>query len=351
MKVEIPHITKKELYEKSGHWDKFKNELFRITTREGHEFAMKPMNCPHHTQIYDRKAWSYKELPQRYANSTMCYRDEQSGELSGLSRVRAFTQDDAHVFCRMTQVKNELGSIWDKVVEPFYESFGFNLKLRLSLHDPANPEKYLGGAEQWEKAETILRELAKERKTEFFEGIGEAAFYGPKLDFMATDSIGRQWQVATIQLDMNQPERFDLSCTNEKGEKERIVMIHAAIMGSIDRFLSILIEHTAGNFPLWLSPVQVKVIPVRENHNVYAKKVFELLKENNVRAEFDDSDINLGTKVRDAKNNKIPYWIVIGEKEIEADKITLESRDSGPLGQLGKVELVQKLLEEIKNKK
>ncbi|MBI3888480.1 threonine--tRNA ligase [Candidatus Nomurabacteria bacterium] len=351
MKVEIPHITKKELYEKSGHWDKFKNELFRITTREGHEFAMKPMNCPHHIQIFDRKQWSYKELPQRYANSTTCYRDEQTGELSGLSRVRAFTQDDAHVFCRMIQVKKELGEIWDKVVEPFYKSFGFNLKLRLSLHDPAHPEKYLGDAKSWEHAESVLRELAQERKTEFFEGVGEAAFYGPKLDFMATDSLGRQWQVATIQLDMNQPERFDLTCVNEKGEKERIVMIHAAIMGSIDRFLSILIEHVAGNFPLWLAPVQVKVIPVRTSHNEYAKKVFEMLKENNVRAEFDDAEENLGTKVRDAKNNKIPYWIVVGDKEIEADKVTLESRDKGQLGQISKEEILSKLLEEIKNKK
>jgi threonyl-tRNA synthetase len=350
MKVEIPHITKKELYEKSGHWDKFKNELFRITTREGHEFAMKPMNCPHHIQIFDRKQWSYKELPQRYANSTTCYRDEQTGELSGLSRVRAFTQDDAHVFCRMVQVKKELGEIWDKVVEPFYKSFGFNLKLRLSLHDPVHPEKYLGDAKSWEHAESVLRELAQERKTEFFEGVGEAAFYGPKLDFMATDSLGRQWQVATIQLDMNQPERFDLTCVNEKGEKERIVMIHAAIMGSIDRFLSILIEHVAGAFPLWLSPVQVKVIPVRTSHNEYAKKVFEMLKENNVRAEFDDAEENLGGKVRDAKNNKIPYWIVIGDKEIEADKVTLESRDKGQLGQMSKEELLKKLLEEIKNK-
>lgn len=351
MKVEIPHITKKELYEKSGHWDKFKDELFRITTREGHEFAMKPMNCPHHIQIFDRKQWSYKELPQRYSNSTTCYRDEQTGELSGLSRVRSFTQDDAHVFCRITQVKDELGLVWDEVVEPFYKSFGFDLKLRLSLHDPAHPEKYLGDIKQWEHAEKVLRELAEERKTEFFEGIGEAAFYGPKLDFMATDSIGRQWQVATIQLDMNQPERFDLTCINETGEKERIVMVHAAIMGSIDRFLSILIEHVAGAFPLWLSPVQVKVIPVRTQHNDYAKEVFEMLKANNIRAEFDDNDENLGKKVRDAKNNKLPYWIVIGDKEIEAGKVTLESRDAGQLGQMSKEDLISKLLEEIKNKK
>ncbi|MEX2052581.1 MAG: threonine--tRNA ligase [Candidatus Paceibacterota bacterium] len=350
VKVEIPHITKKDLYEKSGHWDKFKDELFRITTREGHEFAMKPMNCPHHTQIYDRKQWSYKELPQRYCNSTTCYRDEQSGELSGLSRVRSFTQDDAHVFCRMSQVKEEFLKVWD-IVQDFYNAFGFSLRVRLSIRDPKEPEKYLGGADKWEHAETTLREIVTSKNVDWFEGVGEAAFYGPKLDFMAKDAIGREWQVATIQMDMNQPERFDLFCINEKGEQERIVMLHAAIMGSIDRFLSILIEHTAGNFPLWLAPVQVKVIPVRENHNEYAKEVFEMLTNAGIRAELDDKDGNLGGKVRDAKNNKLPYWIVIGDKEIEAGKVTLESRDAGQLGQMSKEELITKLTEEIKNRK
>lgn len=350
VKVEIPHITKKDLYITSGHWDKFKNELFRITTREGHEFAMKPMNCPHHTQIYARKAWSYRDLPQRYANTTACYRDEQSGELSGLSRVRSFSQDDAHVFCRMDQTKEEFLKIWD-IVYDFYKVFGFNLQVRLSTHDPKQMEKYLGEEKKWQQAEEILREIIKEKKVEAIDGLGEAAFYGPKLDFMAKDSLGRQWQVATIQLDMNMPERFDLSCTNEKGTKERIVMLHAAIMGSIERFMSILIEHTAGIFPLWLSPVQVKVIPVRSNHNEYAKEIYKLLKENGIRAELDDAEVNLGGKVRDAKNNKIPYWIVLGDKEIEAKKITLESRDAGQLGQFSKEELIKKLLEEIKNKK
>ncbi|MEK7140561.1 MAG: threonine--tRNA ligase, partial [Patescibacteria group bacterium] len=344
-KVEIPHITKKELYEKSGHWDKFKTELFRITTREGHEFAMKPMNCPHHIQIFDRKQWSYRELPQRYCNTTTCYRDEQTGELSGLSRVRSFTQDDAHVFCRMTQVKEEFLKVWD-IVQDFYGAFGFTMRVRLSIHDSKQPEKYLGDKKKWESAESILREIVTAKDVNWFEGLGEAAFYGPKLDFMAKDAIGREWQVATIQLDMNQPERFDLFCINEKGEQERIVMLHAAIMGSIDRFLSILIEHTAGAFPLWLAPVQVKIIPVRENHNNYARKISELLKENGIRAELDDADANLGSKVRDAKNNKIPYWIVLGDKEIEAKKITLESRDSGQLGQISKEDLLEKLLEE-----
>ena len=350
VKVEIPHITKKELYMTSGHWDKYKDDLFKITTREGHEFAMKPMSCPHHTQIFARKPFSYREMPQRYANTTMVYRDEQSGELSGLSRVLCITQDDAHDFCRISQAKDGIQKVWE-IIDAFYKAFNFPLKLRLSLRDPQHPEKYLGDKERWDKAEEVLREVAKENKIEYYEAPGEAAFYAPKLDFMAKDSIGREWQVATIQLDVNMPERFDLSCTNEKGEKERIVMIHAAIMGSIERFLSILIEHTAGNFPLWLSPVKVKIIPVRENHNEYAKQVFEFLKENNIRAEFDDADLNLGTKVRNAKNNKLPYWIVIGDKEIEANKVTLESRDKGQLGQISKEDLVNKLLEEIKSKK
>lgn len=211
--------------------------------------------------------------------------------------------------------------------------------------------EFLGDKNRWAEAETILREIVTSKKVDWFEGLGEAAFYGPKLDFMAKDAIGREWQVATIQLDMNQPERFDLFCINEKGEKERLVMLHAAIMGSIDRFLSILIEHTAGAFPLWLSPVQVKVIPVRTNHNAYAKEVFELLKENNIRAELDDTDSNLGGKVRDAKNNKIPYWLVIGDKEIAENKVTLESRDAGQFDQLTNKELLEKLLKEIKNKK
>jgi threonyl-tRNA synthetase len=351
-KVEIPHITKKELYEKSGHWEKFKNELFNIKTREGHTFAMKPMNCPHHTQIYARKQFSYRELPQRYANSTTCYRDEQTGELSGLSRVRAFTQDDAHVFCRFSQVKSELGAVWDKVVEPFYKSFGFNLKLRLSLRDPSAPEKYLGGAEKWQEAENILRELAKERKTEFFEGVGEAAFYGPKLDFLATDSIGRQWQVATIQLDMNQPERFDLTCVNEEGQKERIVMIHAAIMGSIDRFMSILIEHTGGNFPLWLSPTQVAVLPISDNQKSYAEKVRDELQsaDDNLRIEIDGRAESIGKKIREATLQKIPYQIIVGEKEVAANLVAVRTRSGEDLGQMSVEEFGKKLFEEIKNK-
>lgn len=351
-KVEIPHITKKELYEKSGHWDKFKNELFRITTREGHEFAMKPMNCPHHTQIYARRQWSYRDLPQRYSNSTTCYRDEQTGELSGLSRVRAFTQDDAHVFCRFGQVKDELAAVWDKVVQPFYKSFGFNLKLRLSLHDPHHAENYLGGHDNWLKAESILRELAQARKMEFFEAPGEAAFYGPKLDFMATDSLGRQWQVATIQLDMNMPERFDLYCVDEKGQHERIVMIHAAIMGSIDRFLSILIEHTAGAFPLWLSPVQCAVLPISRKQNSYAKKVLKELQATGyeLRAELDDRDESVGKKIREATMQKIPYQLIVGEKEMKSKKVAVRTREGKDLGAVSLKKFVEKIQTEIEKK-
>jgi len=332
VKVEIPHITKKELYETSGHWEKFKDELLKIETREGHVFAMKPMNCPHHTQIYARKPWSYRELPQRYANTTTCYRDEQTGELSGLSRVRAFAQDDAHVFCRMIQAKEEFLKIWD-IVNEFYPVFGFKLRVRLSLHDPAYPEKYLGDKKSWATAENILREIVTEKKVDWFEGVGEAAFYGPKLDFMAKDALGREWQVATIQLDMNMPDRFDLVCTNENGEKERIVMIHAAIMGSIERFLSILIEHTAGAFPVWLAPVQATVLPVSEKFSAYGEKIHKALLAAGIRAELSEANESLGKRIRAAELMKIPYVLVVGEKEEKDGMIAVRSRkgDEGPV--------------------
>lgn len=351
VKVDIPHITKKELYETSGHWDKFKDELFRIKTREGHEFAMKPMNCPHHTQIYARKKWSYRELPQRYANTTMCYRDEQTGELAGLSRVRAFAQDDAHVFCRLSQVKEEFEKVWD-IVHAFYSSFGFSMRVRISKHDPMQPEKYLGNPESWKQAESILEQIAAEKQTNSFVGIGEAAFYGPKLDFMAKDAIGREWQVATIQLDMNMPERFDLTCINEQGETERIVMVHAAIMGSIERFLSILIEHTAGNFPLWLSPVQVAILPISEKHAGYARKIAEQLRSTlqDLRFTIYDDNESIGKKIREATVEKIPYQIILGDKEMESKQIAIRKRDGTDLGSMDMETFSNQLFTEIQNK-
>jgi len=348
-RVEIPHITKKELFIKSGHWDKFKDELFRIKTREGHEFAMKPMNCPHHIQIYARRQWSYRELPQRYANTTMCYRDEQSGELSGLSRTRSFAQDDAHVFCRMDQAKEEFLKVWD-IVHEFYRAFGFSLRVRLSLHDPAHMDKYLGEPALWKQAENILREIVEEKNTDFFKGIGEAAFYGPKLDFMAMDSIGREWQVATIQLDLNLPERFELYCVNDAGEHERIIMIHAAIMGSIERFLSIAIEHFAGAFPLWLSPAQVAVLPISEKHTDEAQKIVDQLRETEIRVELHNQNESIGKKIRGAEIMKIPYLVILGDKEIEAKKIAVRQRGKGDVGQQDLDKFIEKLKLEIKTK-
>jgi threonyl-tRNA synthetase len=326
-RVTIPHITKKDLYETSGHWEKFADELFRIKTREGKEYALKPMNCPHHTQIFDRKPHSYRDMPQRYAETTMVYRDEQSGELGGLTRVLSITQDDSHVFCRHNQVKDEFFRIWD-IIDTFYGTFGFaEMRVRLSFHDPENMDGYLGTPEIWANAETALREIAIERKADFFEGIGEAAMYGPKLDFMAKDSLGREHQVATIQLDMNLPERFDLTCTNEEGKKERIVMIHCAVMGSIERFTAVLFEHLGGNFPLWLSPTQVRIIPVADAHAAYAAQVHEELLAVGLRAELDTSNESMGKKIRAAKQERLPYFIVVGDKEVADKKVTLENRD------------------------
>jgi threonyl-tRNA synthetase len=349
VQVDIPHITKKELYEKSGHWEKFKDELFKIETREGHVFAMKPMNCPHHVQIYVRKQWSYREMPQRYANTTKVYRDEQTGELAGLTRVRAITQDDAHVFCRSSQVKDEIFKIWD-IVEEFYGAFGFELSVRLSLHDPEHPEKYLGTPALWKSAENELRALVKERGATAAEAIGEAALYGPKIDFMGKDALGRLHQVATIQLDMNQPERFDLTCINEKGEKERIVMIHAAIMGSIERFLSVAIEHFAGIFPVWLAPVQATVLPVSEKFEAYGKKVYNALLAAGIRAELSEANESLGKRIRQAELMKIPYVLVVGEKEEAAGTVAVRSRK----GDEGATELkafIKKISEEVAEKK
>ncbi|KKS37909.1 MAG: Threonine-tRNA ligase [Parcubacteria group bacterium GW2011_GWD2_42_14] len=325
-RVTIPHITKKDLYVTSGHWEKFADELFKVATREGKEYALKPMNCPHHTQIFARKPHSYREMPQRYAETTMVYRDEQSGELGGLTRVLSITQDDSHVFCRSSQVKEEFNKIWD-IVDTLYSTFNFKLRVRLSFHDPKTMEKYLGDTKVWENSEKALKEIAIERKADYFEGIGEAAMYGPKLDFMATDSIGREHQVATIQLDMNLPERFDLSCINEQGESERIVMIHAAIMGSIERFTAVLIEHLAGNFPLWLAPVQLRVLPIAEAHQKYAKELFDKLIQSQIRVELRDTGESFGKRVRASKVDKVPYFICVGDKEIESGTLRLEAHD------------------------
>jgi len=348
-KVEIPHITKKDLYEKSGHWEKFGDELFRIDTREGHTFVMKPMNCPHHTQIFARKPHSYREMPQRFANTTMVYRDEQSGELNGLSRVRSITQDDAHIFCRPSQVKDEANALWD-IIESFYKPHGFELWVRLSMRDPQQPEKFLGGEEQWQAAEQQLRELAADRAVSLTEAPGEAAFYGPKLDFMGSDSLGREWQLATIQLDFNMPERFELSCTNEDGEDEQVVMLHCAVMGSIERFMSIMIEHYAGAFPLWLAPEQIRILPIADRHHEYAQFVASELEMIGLRVEIDTASESLSKKIRNSQTDKIPYSIVVGDSEAESHQVALRAYGSKKQQVIALDEAVEQLFEENKTK-
>lgn len=322
--VSIPHITKKDAYIASGHWQKFEHELFRINTREGHEFAMKPMNCPHHTQIYAARSRSYRELPVRYRETTMCYRDEQSGELSGLGRVRAFEQDDAHVFCRVSQIEEEALKVWD-IIDRFYGTLGFELKVRFSTHDPDNMGAYSGKAEQWNNAERQLLRIVEQKVGDnYIEGVGEAAFYGPKVDFMAEDAIGRTWQVATIQLDFNQPEGFDLTCINEQGERERIVMVHAAIMGSIDRFLSVYIEHTAGKFPVWLAPEQIRIVTLNQEESIvaYAHELASNAKKLGLHVTVDNDHESVGKKIRNAELMKVPYTVVIGSKEVETGQLS-----------------------------
>lgn len=322
--VTIPHITKKDLYEKSGHWAKFSEELFKIQSRDGHEFAMKPMNCPHHAQIYASEMHSYRDLPIRYKETTMVYRDEQSGELGGLSRVRSITQDDAHVFLRSSQIKDEAYKIWD-IIEQFYTTLGMSLRLRLSVRDPDEAEKYMGAVESWDNAEAELEELIKEKVNDDYEkGVGEAAFYGPKIDFMAKDALGREHQVATIQLDFNQPESFDLSCVNEQGDKERIVMVHCAIAGSLERSMAVLIEHYGGKFPIWLAPEQIRVITLNQEDEVVgvAERIVADAKQLGLRATLDNASESVGKKIREAEIMKVPYSVVIGNKEVRTGVVT-----------------------------
>ncbi|EKD47542.1 MAG: hypothetical protein ACD_66C00016G0002 [uncultured bacterium] len=322
-KVTIPHITKKDLYETSGHWEKFKDDLFKIVTREGHVFAMKPMNCPHHTQIFASRQRSYRDLPQRYAETTMVYRDEQSGELAGLTRVRSITQDDAHVFCREAQVRAEAFKIWN-VIEAFYEQFGFNLRLRLSAHNPENMKAYLGTLDEWEQNVDVLKTWMDERGIKDYEyGVGEAAFYGPKIDFIAKDAIGREWQVATIQVDRNMPKRFGLVCVNEESQDEPVVMIHAAIMGAIERFTAIFIEHTAGAFPMWVAPEQVRLVPVSDEFIGFAKELEQKLLDVDVRVFVDSASEGVGKKIRKSALDKVPWTVVIGQKEVEGGDLVV----------------------------
>jgi threonyl-tRNA synthetase len=315
--VVTPHIGQKELYVTSGHYAKYGADSFQPihTPAEGEEFLLKPMNCPHHCEIYNVRPWSYKDLPKRYAEFGTVYRYEQSGELHGLTRVRGFTQDDAHIFCTPEQLDEEFKKVIDLVLYVF-GSLGFeNFTAQVSVRDLSNPDKYIGSVENWEKAENAIISAAKDKGLNYVIESGEAAFYGPKLDFMVKDALGRQWQLGTIQVDYNLPERFDLTYKGADNEMHRPVMIHRAPFGSMERFIAILLEHTAGNFPLWLMPDQAIILSLSEKYENYAKKVLELLENNEIRALIDNRNETIGKKIRDAEMKKIPFMLIVGEEE------------------------------------
>lgn len=321
-KVWTPHITKKELYETSGHWAKFGDELFLVKSQEtSDELVMKPMNCPHHTRIYDSRQRSYKDLPIKYLETTTDYRDEKTGELGGLNRVRSLTQDDSHVFCRADQIEKEINNLLD-AARVLYKTVGMKLRVRLSYRDGSNA--YLGDAKLWESAQEQLKNAVISNELDYFEVAGEAAFYGPKIDFMATDAIGREHQVATVQLDFVQPERFNLTYTDEQNKSVKPVMIHCALLGSIERFLSVYIEHTAGKFPVWLAPEQIRLITVNQTEPItnFAANFAQQAKILGLRVSVDNSNESVGKKIRNAEKMKVPYTIVIGEKELETGTTT-----------------------------
>jgi threonyl-tRNA synthetase len=351
-KVWIPHMTKKDLYETSGHWDKFGDELFLVKSQEtSDELVMKPMNCPHHQQIYDAKPHSYRDLPLRYMETTTIYRDEKAGELLGLSRVRAITQDDTHVFCRPDQIEQEYQTLIE-IVETFYETLGMTFKARLSFRDKARSDSYLGEEALWDKAESIILDVAQKNGLDYYIDEGEAAFYGPKIDFMVKDALGREWQLATPQLDFVQPKRFGLVYTDSDGKEKTPVMIHFALMGSIERFLSVYIEHTAGIFPVWVAPVQVHFIPVStDKHLEGAKKLAHEFKAVGIRTEVDEADETVGNKIRKVTKQKIPYIIVVGDKELSGEDLMIRVRGQEEQEKTSKDEFIDRVHKEIRERK
>ncbi len=332
--VITPHIGQKELYVTSGHYEKYGSDSFQPihTPKDNEEFLLKPMNCPHHCEIYNTKPYSYKDLPKRFAEFGTVYRYEQSGELHGLTRVRGFTQDDAHIFCTPEQLNDEFNAVIDIVLYVF-SALGFkDFTTQISLRDPDDKEKYIGSDENWEKAEAAIMKSAKEKGLQTIIEYGEAAFYGPKLDFMVKDVLGRSWQLGTIQVDYNLPERFDLNYKGSDNQLHRPVMIHRAPFGSMERFIAILIEHTGGNFPLWLTPEQVILLPISEKYENYTKKVLHLLENYEIRALVDDRNEKIGRKIRDAEMNKIPFMLIIGENEEKDGTVSVRKHSEGDLG-------------------
>ena len=329
-----PHIGNKELYMTSGHYEKYGADSFQPiqTPADGEEFLLKPMNCPHHCEIYKTKPWSYRDLPKRYAEFGTVYRYEQSGELNGLTRARGFTQDDAHIFCMQEQLDEEFKKVIDLVLYVF-TSLGFDdFTAQVSLRDQKKPEKYIGTSENWDLAEQAIISAAKEKNLDYIVETGEAAFYGPKLDFMVKDALGRQWQLGTIQVDYNLPERFDLTYKGSDNELHRPVMIHRASFGSMERFVAILIEHCAGKFPLWLTPEQVKILPISDRFNEYAQSVSKVLENHDIRALVDDRSEKVGKKIRDAELEKVPYMLILGENEAKEGTVSVRKQGEGDVG-------------------
>ncbi|WP_435413410.1 threonine--tRNA ligase [Psychroserpens mesophilus] len=348
--VVTPHIGQKELYETSGHYAKYGEDSFQpITTpKEGEEFLLKPMNCPHHCEIYNSSQWSYKDLPKRFAEFGTVYRYEQSGELHGLTRVRGFTQDDAHIFCTPDQLDKEFKDVIDLVLYVF-GSLGFeNFTAQVSLRDPENPDKYIGSDENWKKAEDAILNAAIDKGLDYVVETGEAAFYGPKLDFMVRDALGRQWQLGTIQVDYTLPERFDLTYKGSDNELHRPIMIHRAPFGSMERFIAILLEHTGGNFPLWLMPEQVIILSLSEKYEKYTEKVLNLLEKHEIRALADNRNETIGKKIREAEMNKIPYMVIIGENEENENKISVRQHGGEDLGMINVDEFAEIVNNEVK---
>ncbi len=347
--VMTPHIGQKELWITSGHYAKYGKDSFQPihTPQEGEEFLLKPMNCPHHCEIYKVTPKSYKDLPVRYAEFGTVYRYEQSGELHGLTRVRGFTQDDAHIFCRPDQLKEEFLKVMD-IIFIIFNALSFeNFEAQISLRDPNNKEKYIGSDENWEKSERAIIEACQEKGLQAKVELGEAAFYGPKLDFMVKDAIGRRWQLGTIQVDYNLPERFDLTYTGDDNHKHRPVMIHRAPFGSMERFVAVLIEHTGGKFPLWLTPDQVVVLPISEKFNDYANEVAATLNKQDIRVIVDDRNEKIGRKIRDNELKRIPYMLIVGEKEAENNEVAVRKQGDGDKGSLKIDDFAKLVTEEV----
>ncbi|MCK9204557.1 MAG: threonine--tRNA ligase [Bacteroidales bacterium] len=349
--VICPHIGNVELYKTSGHFQKYGESSFRpiSTPIEGEEFFLKPMNCPHHCEIYKTKPRSYRDLPLRLAEFGTVYRYEQSGELHGLTRVRGFTQDDAHIFCTPEQVKDEFKGVMD-IVMLIFKALDFkNFTVQISLRDPDNKEKYIGSDDNWEKAENAIMEVARERNLTTIVELGEAAFYGPKMDFMVKDALGRQWQLGTIQVDYNLPERFDLEYTGTDNQRHRPVMIHRAPFGSMERFVAVLLEHTAGNLPLWLAPDQAIILPISDKYQDYGKKVLNLLNNSEIRTLFDDRTEKAGKKIRDAEMMKIPFMLIVGEREEKEGTVSVRRHGKGDLGPQKIDDFIRLVHQEIQN--